>query len=82
MGEISAARCRVCGGHGIISLHTLPEVLLYEWMEGYADMDTDDEWLEQHLKKLLSVRKKIRNKQMSLDGDEDDLFDEEDEDDI
>ncbi len=78
MGEICASRCRVCGGSGEIGLNTLPEVLLYEWMEGYADLDTDDEWLEGQLRKLIEIRKAQREKR--LDEEEDQLFQFEDDD--
>jgi hypothetical protein len=60
MGFMSVSRCCVCHGNGAIPLSTLPEVVLYEWMEGYLDEDTDDEWLEIHLKRLIKIRAKRR----------------------
>jgi len=73
MGQISVCRCRVCSGNGTIGLSTLPEVVLYEWMEGYMDADTDDEWLEANLKKLLKVRSQRREAlTLGLDPDADD----------
>jgi len=71
MGFTSVCRCRVCQGQGNIGLKTLPEVMLYEWMEGYLDDDTDDAWLEDHLKKLIKIRKK-RRVALSLGIDPDD----------
>ena len=60
MGQISASRCRVCQGKGNFGLDTLPEVTLYEWMEGYLDEDTDDEWLVNQLGRLIEIRRKRR----------------------
>ena len=60
MGHLSTSRCRYCGGSGKIELTKLPEVLLWEWCEGYIDEDTDDKWLEDTLQKLIRVRKKAR----------------------
>lgn len=61
MGLFSSSRCRVCLGIGHIALNTLPEVMLYEWMEGFMDEDTDDMWLEDQLKRLMDTRKKQRD---------------------
>jgi len=35
--------------------------MLYEWMEGFMDEDTDDMWLEDQLKRLMDTRKKQRD---------------------
>lgn len=58
MGVMSASRCRLCRGKGHLELdgqHTL----LYEWIEGYLDPDTDDEWLEDQLRRLMEMRSGI-----------------------
>jgi len=84
MGEISVSRCRVCHGRGEIGLDTLPEVLLYEWMEGYIDDDTDDKWLKDQLTKLIDIRAKRRAAlALGSNPDADDYdYDADDEDDI
>jgi RecJ-like exonuclease len=71
MGLFSSARCRVCGGTGTIALTSIPEAMLYEWMEGYMDEDTDDQWLEDQLKRLMEVRKKQRQGLLPYEEEED-----------
>ncbi len=57
MGMISAARCNACHGTGeVITIH-MDEAVLYEWIEGYLDKDTPDEWLIKIFKKLMKERK-------------------------
>ena len=58
MGVIASCRCRVCGGSGYLQLDDAHEAL-YEWLEGYLDPDTDDEWLEDQLRRLMERRAKI-----------------------
>lgn len=61
MGVIASSRCRVCKGSGYLELdgqHTA----LYDWLEGYLDPDTDDEWLEDQLRRLMEQREKFLSK--------------------
>jgi len=58
MGHISSCRCRVCGGRGYRVLDDKHEAL-YEWLEGYLDPDTDEEWLEDQLRRLMEMRADI-----------------------
>ena len=55
MGVIASCRCRVCGGSGYLLLDDQHEAL-YSWLEGYLDPETDDEWLEDQLRRLLEIR--------------------------
>lgn len=79
MGHLATCRCRYCSGKGRIEIEKLPEVILWEWCEGYIDDDTSDEWLEDTLKKLIAVRKKARAGQLKSRDDEG-LIDEDPED--
>jgi len=56
MGFMSAQRCNMCT-NGLILLSENDETLLFEWIEGYLDPDTDNEWLEEQLKRLIKQRK-------------------------
>lgn len=61
MGVMTANRCRVCRGRGFLDLdgqHTA----LYDWLEGYLDPETDDEWLEDQLRRLMEQREKLLGK--------------------
>lgn len=58
MGVMSSSRCRVCRGCGFLELDG-QQTTLYEWIEGYLDPDTDDEWLEDQLRRLMEVREKF-----------------------
>lgn len=51
----------MCGGSGQLELSELPRILLYEWIEGYDDDETDDEWLQEQLERLIRVRKKVKS---------------------
>jgi len=64
MGVVSACRCRVCGGAGHIKLDQ-QHTALYEWVEGYLDEDTSEEWLEDQLRRLLEVREEFLGKKGS-----------------
>jgi len=57
MGLTSSVRCRLCSGKGHLELKDVADALLYEWLEGYHDEETEDAWLEEQLKKLLKARK-------------------------
>ena len=80
MGYLSSVRCRLCGGTGKLDLKELPHILLYEWIEGYSNDEESDEWLEEHLRRLINVRKKERKERsemsVSLQDDDSDLIDE------
>jgi len=58
MGEVSSNRCRVCRGTGCFELDG-QQTALYEWLEGYLDSDTDEEWLEDQLRRLMEIRERI-----------------------
>ena len=58
-------RCPVCTGLGKLDLKKLPEMVLYEWIKGYMDTATDDEWLAKCLERLLVLRKKERGEHCS-----------------
>jgi serine/threonine protein phosphatase PrpC len=58
MGFVTSVCCNVCRGKGIIEVSDMYSEALHEWLEGYFDEDTDDEWLERQLKKLIKERKK------------------------
>ena len=61
MGALSSSRCRVCGGTGYLELDG-QQTALYEWVEGYLDPETDDEWLEDQLRRLMERREEIVGK--------------------
>jgi hypothetical protein len=51
----------VCRGSGYLELdgqHTA----LYDWLEGYLDPDTDEEWLEDQLRRLMECRQEFLKK--------------------
>lgn len=48
-------RCRVCGGEGTLSLLGR-QLALYEWVEGYLDPETETDWLERQIRKLMDCR--------------------------
>ena len=56
MGLIASSKCNVCSGTGNVELND-GQTLLYEWCEGYFDEETELDWLERQLKKLMKVRK-------------------------
>jgi len=58
MGFLSSCRCRTCGGTGYIELDDSREAL-YEWLEGYLDPDTSEEWLEDQIRRLMERREHI-----------------------
>lgn len=58
MGMISASRCDACQGTGEVVISGMDHVALYEWIEGYMDPDTPDEWLIKQLKVLMRERRK------------------------
>ena len=58
MGMISASRCDVCAGTGVMDISGMDHVALFEWIEGYMDDETSDEWLIKQLKKLIQERRK------------------------
>lgn len=58
MGMIVTSRCRVCSGTGYIELDDQHEAL-YEWLEGYLDPETEEEWLEDQLRRLMERREDI-----------------------
>lgn len=62
MGVMSPCRCRVCGGSGWLELDG-QQTALYEWIEGYLDPDTDEEWLEDQLRRLMERREELLGKQ-------------------
>ena len=59
MGYISSVCCNMCNGKGEISITDMHSEALHEWLEGYFDKDTDNEWLERQLKKLITERNKL-----------------------
>ena len=61
MGAIASCRCRVCQGTGYLDLDS-EQTALYEWIEGFLDPETDDEWLEKQLRRLMEMRDKNRKK--------------------
>jgi hypothetical protein len=60
MGLISASLCNNCNGTGMFALDSDDHVALYEWMEGYLDDNTSDEWLINQLQILILARKNRR----------------------
>lgn len=64
MGVMSSVRCSVCGGTGYLMLDGQHSAL-YEWVEGYLDEDTSEEWLEDQLRRLLEVREEFLGKKGS-----------------
>ena len=52
MGVTCPIRCRVCRGTGHLELED-DHTALYEWLEGYLDPETDEEWLEDQLNRRL-----------------------------
>jgi len=76
MGHISCQRCNLCCGTGKIDKNSDPSAMaaiVYEFVEGYLDTGTSNEWMEQQYKKLMKYRKQL------LDGrkiEDDDLIDE------
>lgn len=59
MGVMSSSRCRVCHGTGQLDFLDGQQAALYEWLEGYLDPDTDEEWLEDQLRRLMEVRERV-----------------------
>jgi len=51
----------VCCGVGSLDLDG-QQTALYEWIEGFLDPDTDDEWLEDQLRRLMKRREDILGK--------------------
>lgn len=60
MGQLTSSRCRVCCGVGQLAFEREDQVMMFEWLEGFTDLDTDDDWLEKQLKKLMEARRKSR----------------------
>ena len=60
IGVLAPLRCPVCSGKGELNLEQLPEMVLYEWIKGYMDTETDDEWLQSGMVQLIRLRKKKR----------------------
>jgi len=58
MGLFVSSRCNICKGTGKIEINGGEAEILYEFFEGLVDEDTDDEWLEKQLKRLIEERKK------------------------
>ena len=58
MGMISASRCDACQGTGEVVLSGMDNVALFEWLEGYFDEETSEEWLLKQLKVLIRERRK------------------------
>lgn len=58
MGVTVPSRCRVCGGTGSLSLNNTQEAL-YDWLEGYLDPTTSEEWLEDQLRRLMEIRGRV-----------------------
>ena len=61
MGVMTSSRCRVCKGKGHLDLDG-QQTALYEWIEGYLDPETDDEWLEDQLRRLMERREELVGK--------------------
>jgi len=61
-GFIAASRCVKCSGEGSINIEGNSSELLYEFLEGYTDEDTDEVWLIQQLKRLIRARQSEKNK--------------------
>jgi hypothetical protein len=56
MGRLVTARCNLCGGHGDVIVESLTGLLLYEWVEGVLDSDTDEKWLRDQMERILRSR--------------------------
>lgn len=69
MGCFSSVRCRMCSGTGKLELELLPQVLLFEWIEGYEDDETPNSWLESQLRRLIAARKDADIKYVDDDSD-------------
>lgn len=65
----------MCGGAGQLVVESLHGLLLYEWVEGVLDLDTDDSWLEAQMSRIIKARKKARDQKRGGagggDGDRD-----------
>ena len=61
MGVVTSQRCRVCSGSGFLELDG-QQTALYEWVEGFLDPDTEEEWLEDQLRRLMERRQEIVGK--------------------
>lgn len=60
MGFMSANLCSMCQGTGKVVITDLNAAVLFEWIEGYFDDETPDEWLETVMQKLIDLRKAKR----------------------
>lgn len=58
MGVMSACRCNRCGGTGVLLLDA-QQTALWDWIEGYLDPGTSDDWLEDQLRRLMEVRSQM-----------------------
>lgn len=58
MGMIASSRCNACSGTGTIDIDDGDEESLFEWLEGFLDEDTDEQWLEEQMKRMIENRKK------------------------
>ena len=63
MGVTCPIRCRVCRGTGHLELED-DHTALYEWLEGYLDPETDEEWLEDQLRRLMERREEVLNRRL------------------
>jgi len=57
MGMIASSRCNACHGSGKIEIDDADEEILFEFIEGLLDEDTDQQWVEKQLKKLMERKK-------------------------
>lgn len=62
MGLIGSSRCDLCHGTGDLKIKEMDQTALFEWIEGYMDEDTSDEWLINQLNKLIKERAKLKRK--------------------
>lgn len=58
MGMIGSSRCNACKGTGKITIDDDDDQLLFEWLEGFFDSDTDEEWLIKQMKRMIEYRRK------------------------
>jgi hypothetical protein len=61
----------MCGGRGELVVESLHGLLLYEWIEGVLDLDTEDSWLKAQMERIIKARKQARDQQRGGADDRD-----------
>lgn len=55
---IASSRCNACSGTGKMEIDDADQESIFEWLEGFFDEDTDEQWLEEQMKRMIKQRKK------------------------